>query len=502
MRGAGWGPEDRLMALALVVGAGLMLAFPLGLGHDYPNHLARVHIEAHLAHTPALAEAYRLVWGNIPDLAMDLVLPPLARLIGTVPAGALFNALAVTLLPLGAWVLARRWHGRATPATLLAALVPFGALLAWGFMNYVFALGAALLLFAAWSGLTPGWRRSLLFSILATGLYFAHLLAFLALGYLVLAWEGGRLIGRPDWPRAALARLVVDGPAFLPGLLLLAHLLGLDHGLDSRLPDAFGGVGARLATVQSVFDFHSAPLGLGLGVMVGGLLMVGLVAGGRPPPERLTLLIAVAALVALCPLQVKGIWGLHLRYGPLLLALLAAAVPPPEPGRRRRLLMVAGLAALVVWGNAGWRMAHTDRQHDQLMAAFRHLPEGSRLIAGASEDFSGRRLTLMLHAVGLAVIARQAYVVDLFTNTSPVKVVPDLESLHRPQAWPLSAGELAAGLDRPLGPAAANPTATVYWNDWPAHFDHLLWFGDSPPDLPHLEETTRGPFFRLYRIVP
>ncbi|HXS41156.1 MAG TPA: hypothetical protein VN766_13300, partial [Stellaceae bacterium] len=65
---------------------------------DYPNHLARMWILVHGSDIPALAANYVAHWRLLPDLAMDLVVPPLAHLIGVELAGRTFIALTMLLL--------------------------------------------------------------------------------------------------------------------------------------------------------------------------------------------------------------------------------------------------------------------------------------------------------------------------------------------------------------------------------------------------------------------
>ena len=59
-----------------------VLLFPLLLTDvppvlDYPNHLARLMVLADHGADPILARFYRLNWGIIPDLAIDVIGPPL-----------------------------------------------------------------------------------------------------------------------------------------------------------------------------------------------------------------------------------------------------------------------------------------------------------------------------------------------------------------------------------------------------------------------------------------
>ena len=87
----------RLRILGLVA-AGLVTLAPLLVVdhpplHDYPNHLARVYVLAHLDDSPLLAEYYEAHWEVLPNLAMDLVVTPLLGLVQPETAGKLFGAL-------------------------------------------------------------------------------------------------------------------------------------------------------------------------------------------------------------------------------------------------------------------------------------------------------------------------------------------------------------------------------------------------------------------------
>src|ERR1035437_10284349 len=70
---------------------------------DYPNHLARSFVLAHL-HDPAfhLSEFYRADWGAYPYLGMDASLAVLARLFPIDTAGRIFLSLCALALPAAA----------------------------------------------------------------------------------------------------------------------------------------------------------------------------------------------------------------------------------------------------------------------------------------------------------------------------------------------------------------------------------------------------------------
>src|SRR3954454_19689164 len=48
---------------------------------DYPNHLARMQALASIPGNEALSQFYEVAWAPVPNLIMDLIVPPLARVV-------------------------------------------------------------------------------------------------------------------------------------------------------------------------------------------------------------------------------------------------------------------------------------------------------------------------------------------------------------------------------------------------------------------------------------
>src|SRR5262249_28768124 len=67
------------LLFALALAPTVMVDIPVMV--DYPNHLARMHILA-TAGTPDQSPYYQVKWALYPNLAMDLIVPPLGRLVG------------------------------------------------------------------------------------------------------------------------------------------------------------------------------------------------------------------------------------------------------------------------------------------------------------------------------------------------------------------------------------------------------------------------------------
>src|SRR5271165_5913614 len=64
---------------------------------DYPNHLARLFVLAHGAADPFLSRVYAVYWAVIPDIAIDLIGPPLLAVFGLHTVGRMLLAPSLLL---------------------------------------------------------------------------------------------------------------------------------------------------------------------------------------------------------------------------------------------------------------------------------------------------------------------------------------------------------------------------------------------------------------------
>ena len=141
----------RLILIALcAISAAPVLLVDMPAMVDYPNHLARMHLLADSLGGSLTNPFYKLDWRAYPNLAMDILVPLLARVLRVELATKLFYISALVLIATGAMAIEYRVK-RAVHASLLAFLVllycqPFTI----GLLNFQFGLGVALWSFAAW----------------------------------------------------------------------------------------------------------------------------------------------------------------------------------------------------------------------------------------------------------------------------------------------------------------------------------------------------------------
>jgi hypothetical protein len=141
-------PPDSRVRLALYALISIAALIPLAIVEipplvDYPNHLARLHVIANIGTDPALAANYRVVWGAMPNLALEAATFPLMALLPVEIVGRLFIAVTFILLAGGTLWLHRLLHGSIGLWPAAVWLFLYNHLLVMGFLGYLFTLGAA-----------------------------------------------------------------------------------------------------------------------------------------------------------------------------------------------------------------------------------------------------------------------------------------------------------------------------------------------------------------------
>src|SRR5262249_13927605 len=116
---------------------------------DYPNHLARMYLLSTIG-TPEENPYYVVNWKLCPNLAMDLIVPALARFMDVAIALKVFLVLSQILVVSGAVALEIAIKKRHQFAGFAAAAVIYSMPFSWGFLNFEFGTGMALWGIASW----------------------------------------------------------------------------------------------------------------------------------------------------------------------------------------------------------------------------------------------------------------------------------------------------------------------------------------------------------------
>ena len=471
---------------------------------DYLNHLARMHLLAD-AGTANENPYYEISFALYPNLAMDLIVPQLARFLEVERATRFFFLGSQVLIVAGAitleWTIKRRHEMAGFAALLALPSMPFS----FGFTNFEFGLGVALFGIASWIACEHRrWQvRLAIHALFVCALFVAHLFALGIYGLVLGLYELRRMfVGRFDAARAAATVMMLAGPVLVPMLILYAT------------GGAIGSTGNEWAfgwkPLWFALSLNGYDVSLSAGTMAALLVLLGYLAVTR----RLELSgtgkwIAAGFVIAFIaiPFKLFGVRMTDIRMIPAALVILPAFLsfrPAKPPGS------VAGIvvSALIVM-NAGyvsyvWLSYRSD--YAEMKASFALLRPYSFVLVGDSRTGEVPSTLLtdapMSRAPTLAVHYAKAFVSSLYTiaGAEPVEVRPDLahldvsiatESYTPPSLATLRA--LANGDD---------VEAPRYLRHWTRDFQYVYLVGahteNALPGL--LDELARYRRFTLYVV--
>lgn len=499
---------DRPTAWWATLGAAvLLLLLPLGVVDvppllDYPNHLARMEIHLRAAEDPALSRFYASRWDIIPNLAIDLVVPALGRLMPLEVAGRVTLGLVLLLLLAGMVLYSRAAFGRWSYWPIAGALMGYNALFLLGFLNFTTGIAMALLTAAAWIGLRetrPALAVALTFlGIAAT--FFTHIFGILFCFVLVgahestmlwRAWRGGAPLVATALRRGAPAAL-----AFLPAI----GLYGMTELSETSGPSCWLPVPHKLGNlVEPFMNYYAAVDRLTLAAVLGTLALGFVLRRARAHAGSVLAILVLLAAYAVAPFEAKGAGFVDTRLPIMMGALLFAGVLPQLP---RRIGLAAGLAFAALFVLRTGLLAQVWAGHagdlQQVRESIAPVEPGSRVLvanakpAGSSRYWAegprsrvvARFATTEYHLGSLVVTERRAFIPTLFSSPSqqPMTVLPPYDALSARTGVPPDI--------RDLPPAGWTPVALAnapYLRDWQSNFDYLLVLNaGAEPDLPSL----------------
>jgi hypothetical protein len=460
---------------------------------DYPNHLARMHL---------LAEGgdafYSVRWAPLPNLAEDLIVPPLARLMPLDSAAKLFLVMIFALMAGGVVWLNRVATGAWRLWPLLGFLLLYNRILLWGFLNYLFGIGVALVGAALWLALEGRrwWIRVASSSLLALACFFSHIAAFGVYALVILGVEAVPAVAelRACRWRSLGRRIAIAAPQFIAPSMLW---LGIRHDVPSGTVN-YAGLWRKADLLFNVFDNYHRAFDLAcfalLLAMIGWLLWTRRLA--LAPRLAVAFALVFAAYSAL-PSQIYGGSGADRRLPVVIFLLLIAASAPRFSSRLVAAAVGIVAASVLVVRLAAieqvWRAA--DRVYSADLAAIDGLPRGSKLAVAHPAELFHVVPVPEVHVATLAIARREAFVPSLFAirGQQPLALRPGFKALAeaaQPQRlWATLAGGAAASGERL--PATLEP------------FDFVVLTDKHPIHLPAnrcLAPFFLRPTFQIYAV--
>jgi hypothetical protein len=219
--------QSRWLALAVILGSMIPLLYPpVPPLVDLLGHMGRYRVELDIAQSPWLQRYYSYHWAAIGNLGVDLLVMPLARLIGLEPAVKLIVLTIPPLTVAGFLWVAREVHGRIPPTAFFAVPFVYGHPFLFGFVNFALSMALAFLAFGLWLHLGHSGRtrlRAWLFVPISLIVFFCHTYGWGALGLLCFSAEAVRLHDRGlSWWKAAIHAALHASVMALPLVIMLA----------------------------------------------------------------------------------------------------------------------------------------------------------------------------------------------------------------------------------------------------------------------------------------
>jgi hypothetical protein len=385
-------PRDWWDHPALILGAVLACALPLLWPDipplvDLPGHLGRYHVQMRMDEVPVLREFYRFEWALIGNLGVDLLVIPLAALIGLEPAVKAITILIPMITAAGFLWVAREVHGRIPPSAYFALPIVYCYPFNFGFLNFALSMGLAFLAFAFWLRLARLGRlrlRAGLFVPISILLWICHAFGWGTLGVMAFSAE---LVRQIDLKRGffrggfntGLHCLALAPPVLLMLLWRSGEHVGGETGAWFRWKQKLNWVLMILRDRWEMWD-HASLAVLGLVLLMPVFLFRRLEYSRNLAASAIFLAIVFVCL----PRIVFGSNYADMRLAPFVLAVFVLAIRyrPAWTGRAGSIFAVIGLTffAARIGANTASFLLY-DQVYDRELAAVAHIPRQARVVS-------------------------------------------------------------------------------------------------------------------------
>ena len=402
------------VAIALVLPFWLTEFNPLV---DYPFHLARAWA-LNLYQQDAFFQAqFVRVTDPMPNLAVDLLVPPLMWFLPPLIAGKLFLSLIILLFVWGCHELAKTSLGDVSWMAPLAAFFAYNSPLLWGFVNSSLSLSLFLLTFAFWLRFQTQWTvlRFLAVCMLSTATYIAHLSGFVFLGLAIACGFAIRWVNTRRLQWTAVTGFLV----LVPGVLL--QLYPWQNKVRLGTSVVWSTVAQKAISLGSVFIGYRYRIDLLAFIpLVIGLVIVVRCGKWKINPVLFTIgtLFLVAALAFPKQLTAGGGSAADARFVPPACALLLLSFAVSLKSKVARVgycLALLGLGLRIAEISWTWRVQSL--RCSRMVAILRIVEPHSRIytLFQLPDDLGARKLELgNFHAASYSLILNRSVSSDFY----------------------------------------------------------------------------------------
>jgi hypothetical protein len=482
--------------------------------NDYPGHLARMYILTSIG-TPDQNPYYYFYLPYVyPNLAMDIVVPILARFMDVAIASKLFLVVSQVIVVSGAVAFEMAVKQRHEFAGFAGAAVLYSLPFAWGFLNFEFGVGLALWGLASWSALEDkeSVTRLVVHTLFCAGIFVCHLAAFAMYGA-TLAFCALWRAFQPniDWKKSVRTFAILVSPAaIILGYFIIAVTnLEKESSSIAKGPSAWNAV-AEFVSLLHGMNGYNAYLSFGSIFVV--MAMIYFMFKERClslMPQGKWIAIGFLILILVLPFRLLGgdFPGLRLAIGALLILPAFLAVQPTKQFFHCVPPLVLSLIALVNAGHTASLWLSYQPEYAALRESFKQIERGAFVLVGhanfKNDRFDKAKMPIM-SATALATHYVNAFMPTLVTipGQQPLQVCPQLKRLalrRTSDYWPVAFSVLATIANK----TANTSDVPTHVRDWEQDYDYLYLVGPrgANPMPDRLTMLTATNDFTLYRII-
>ena len=514
-------------AAALVYGLLVVLSvapvfwWPIPRGSDLVDHWARLTLY-HQAPGDPVAGLYRVHFGLIPNLGVDLLYLALWPFVSALGALKTAVALAIALPALGAFAVHRALFDKVSHSIWVAPYLSYNVATTTGLVNFSLGAGVALIAVAYALSRPRGLRARDLVVLNGLGvvIFFCHLIAVamcwaLLAGVLAAPWvEPLRAafagVAREQWGEAARGFARAQGGRLMrsAGVAVLAIaapailVLLREHSPSNYIIKDLVGISFMLVPVETLTDWDRAFM-----LILIGLMSLALLPGVRVAPRAIPALAAFTLLCVSVPRYSGAATLIDSRLKVYLWYFAIAVVGFKSEARRELMRPVIAAAALVAIGFRIWAVAPAWDEFNQTALDMREflkpLPMGSRVLVVRHNECENYRMGTITNLTTFAVIDRRSFVNTLFAQTGMQPVAPTDAMLDGGPTLAMDSYWLDPAQHKKLVPAVLKTQWGQAYMNWRAHFTHVIdahTVCAATLDQPGLTKINAMPGFDLYKV--
>jgi hypothetical protein len=396
--------SSRISKCVFFVLLGALLVTPLWMVRypplvDYPNHLARSFVLAHL-NDPKFGfnQFYAADWGLYPYVLADVLASGLQRLIGIDLAGRAILSLCVLGLPLAILFFLRHANPEASYLAVWGPVIAYNPCFLTGFISSELSVSLCFLAVGLWLSYLyrPGLLKWCALLVLMTVLYLTHLIGFGVAGLIVTVYGLTARLSLREM-LCSLALFVPGATMYLVWQLPLKNAVGFDY-TTWDLHWKLAGLAFPLRGYSKSLDLFTLVAVIGCVVAV----------VWRNPSIRWNFRwLGVAAVVFAFYWVIPAKYGLgggnvDVRIPQFLFIILLATMKPG--GWKRVLIATAILLFAIRIGYVGYHFVQEETRLERLATSFSTIPAHARvmpLLRFSEEGPYARRGEVHLWAYGI-----------------------------------------------------------------------------------------------------